>query len=87
LTSLEKDELKIRGEALKSQRRSKAVTIKRLKERVESQRMENKMTKELINHLNEYLEYAQSNKDALGATIESGLLEFLTVSRRMRFQC
>ena len=31
-----------------------------------------------LNHLNESLEYAQNNKDALGATIESGLLELLT---------
>ena len=36
------------------------------------------MSEELLDHLNESLEYAQSNKDALGATIESGLLELLT---------
>ena len=36
------------------------------------------MSNKLLDHLNESLECAQNNKNALGATIESGLLELLT---------
>ena len=40
--------------------------------------MENKMSEELLDHLNKSLEYAQNNKDAPGVTVEFGLLELLT---------
>ncbi|KAL7537400.1 hypothetical protein ACHAXR_010211 [Thalassiosira sp. AJA248-18] len=39
--------------------------------------MEEEMTEELVNHLNEALEYAQSNQSSLRKSIESSLLELL----------
>ena len=75
LIYLGKNELKIRGEALKTQRQNKAAKITRLKEQVESQWMEIQMSNKHLNHLNKSLEYAQNSKAALGATIESGILK------------
>ena len=78
LSALSTEELKVRSKALKMQRRSKAAMIKILKEKIESYKVECEMSEELLNHMNEALECASTNKAQFQHDIKSTLVELLT---------
>ena len=77
LTALTKPELKVRGGNMKTERRIKAATIKRLEDRITSYKIEETANEELLNHMNDALMYAQNNQSSLYETIETTLMELL----------
>jgi hypothetical protein len=73
----DKKEVTPRASHVRTRRRSKAVTIRRLTEKIKTLRSEMDFSDKFITHLNAALEYAIKNKVALEVSIESGLLELL----------
>ena len=73
----QKSEIKVKSKNLNIQRRSKAQTIKRLKDKISLYKMEVAMDEELLTHMNEALNYAQANPSVIRNDIESTLLDIL----------
>ncbi|KAL7547467.1 hypothetical protein ACHAWF_010769 [Thalassiosira exigua] len=76
-TSNTYEEIKVRAANAKVQRKSMKATIKRLKQKIDEQEVEKALTEELLNHMNEALEYAKNNKEKLHQSLESNLKELL----------
>ncbi|KAL7524395.1 hypothetical protein ACHAWF_004195 [Thalassiosira exigua] len=76
-TSNTYEEIKVRAANAKVQRKSMKATIKRLKQKIDEQEVEMALTEELLNQMNEALEYAKNNKEKLQQSLESNLKELL----------
>jgi len=76
-SALDKKEVSRRVGKMKTRRRSKAATLKRFKEKLLSQHREMEVSEQFNKHLNEALDYAVNNRDALEATLESSILQIL----------
>ncbi|KAL7554136.1 hypothetical protein ACHAWF_017538, partial [Thalassiosira exigua] len=76
-TSLTDSEIKIRAAKANIQRRSRATAIKRMKQKIANHKVEMALSEELLDHMDESLNYARNNKDKLRDSIESSLLELM----------
>ncbi len=77
MTSLAKDEISTCANGIITQHRSKALTIKISKERIQALRLGIEMSDEPLLHTNKALEYALNNKDALQTSIEGSLIQLM----------